>query len=509
MDIYNFRYNFRKIEWGPDDAKGDKNLFLYFVQFPEFDQIKKGKYRYIIGRKGTGKTAIIEKIKLEIEEKPLSFYSVLSLRDFPINYLRDLREKSYRDKSQYVPIWLFLIYIELCKLILEDHGAKPSEVIEELKVFLEENGLLDVRGFLDTLSVLKERQSKLKVLSKWLGGEYKKQNQTQSFISMHYQKIVKIIEKLLLKIETKSDFRLFMDELDEGYRAGDKTLRLILLALFRATEDSAINLKHSKFNYKPLLVLRSDIYDYLEDNDLNKLDDYTLRLKWISYRDDSPYSLKNIPIARIRASVRDKLPIDRLDLWNLVVYDNDPNIPSQVGSIWKYIANRTYERPRDVIKFLKYCQEFSKSNGRLTYQVVKHAENKYSEWLFNEIRDELHSYLPVWREALQCLSRIGKGKLTVQEYINEIKKHHSIQRWLKNNDKDPEEILEILFNFSIIGNLDEKGRWLFKYKDHDLIFDPSMNIIVHFGLKKKLRLFDQKKKFSNKPLQRTGGTAGR
>lgn len=480
MDIWDFN----KIRWGQDEAKGDDDLLEYFVPLPEFKSIRNGDIRYVIGRKGAGKTAILERLRLEAEDDPMQFYSTLTLRDFPINDIRDLRDKSSRDKSQFVPIWLFLIYVELAKIAIDDNGASSMEAIDALEKFLAMNNLSDGIGFTDTVTLLRSSGSKVKILAKWLEGEYHNNESSQMEVKVHYQKVVGILKDLLSNVKTSSQYWLFMDELDEGFRAGDTGLRLLLLALLRAVEDSALSLQRSALIYRPLLVLRSDIFDRLEDNDLNKLDDYLIRLQWISKDDESEYALKNIPNARIDTSLK-LLGIN--DPWSAIVYDRDPSLPNRVDTIWQYMVNRTYERPRDIIKFLKNCKK-KNSSGRLTFDEVKAAEDNYSSWLYNELRDEMHSYLPVWREALQCLTRIGTGKIKYDDYVEQLKSDRVIKKWFKETGKEPEDIVEILFDFGVVGNLDGK-RWLFKYKDDDLAWNPSMDLIVHFGLNRKLRLF--------------------
>lgn len=47
--------SFADIDWGEDEAKNDDSLDRYFVEFPGYSNILKGKKRFIIGRKGTGK----------------------------------------------------------------------------------------------------------------------------------------------------------------------------------------------------------------------------------------------------------------------------------------------------------------------------------------------------------------------------------------------------------------------------------------------------------------------
>ena len=138
------------------------------------------------------------------------------------------------------------------------------------------------------------------------------------------------------------------------------------------------------------------------------------------------------------------------------------------------------------MKFMKFCKK-QKNNGRLSFPTIDRAELNYSNWFYNELRDEIHSHLPIWKESLNCITKIGKGHFETSEFLETLKKDTKVSRWLNNNNREAEEIAEVLFDFGVIGNHDGK-RWLFKYKDDDLSWNPNMRIIVHFGFKKKLRL---------------------
>lgn len=476
--------NFAAVNWGPDEAKGDDRLLQYFVPFPDFAAVQRGELRYVVGRKGAGKTAVIERVRLELQSDPLFFHSALSLRNFPLQDFRDLRDRSFRDKAQFVAAWQFLIYIELARMICADEGAQPREVVEELRQFMTENDLVDSIGFTASVSVLRKSEQKLKVSLRWIEGEKARGDQVQTQTTLHFKKVFDLLALRVQSVRSSSQYWIFMDELDEGYRAGDDGIRLVLLALLRAVEDSSIVLRQSGLEFRPLLVLRSDIFDRLEDNDLNKLDDHVLRLHWNSRPDLNDHSLRKVVAARISASI----PAHSDDGWPHITDDKNLNqLPKGVDSLWSYIVNRTYERPRDIVKFLKYCQKHIPS-GVLTFTATKEAETEYSQWLYNEIRDELHSYLPVWREAMQCITRGGNGRISYAAFQRLLESEPAIAKWLSDSGASSDRIIEILFDFGIFGNLDTTGRWLFKYKDHDLAWNPQMDLIVHWGLHKKLRL---------------------
>lgn len=478
MDIWNFW----DIDWGSDEAKGDRHLKDYFVTIPEYQDIVNGRYRYIIGRKGSGKTAICEKIRLDAEEDPLAFSSSLSLRSFPISIIRDLRDKSFRDKSQFVPVWSFLITVELAKLVLQDNGCGPQLLVDEIKRFLSQNFLANNFGFAETVQLLKKNQAKVMVQQSWLSFGGQRETAATATVPLHYQQATAALTEKLLQVKSESKFYLFMDELDEGYRAGDSGLRLILLALLRAVEDFAIAFNDKEISVNPIVALRSDIFDRLEDNDLNKLDDSTLRIRWRSI-ERPVYFLKDILNARITSSLPQ---LKNVPPWETVVEDQPYNLPKKVKSCWSYIANSTFERPRDIIKFMKMCK-MEIGNGRLKFSHIQNAEKSYSKWFYNELRDEIYSHLPVWKESLDCLTRIGRGMLTSKDFINALKEDKKISRWLKDDGKEVEHIVETLFDFSVLGNFDGK-RWLFSYKENaGLAWNPSMKLIVHFGFKSQAK----------------------
>lgn len=474
--------NFWAVNWGPDEAKGDADLGKYFLRIPEYEDLKNGKYRYIIGRKGTGKTAIIEQLKNEVSANYSSFYKYLSLKNFPIQTLRNLKDRSLGDKSQFVPIWTFLIITELCKLVVQDQSAEPSESIFELRKFIQIN-FPDDLGFTETLKTLESSQNKVGVLSQWLGIESTTGTTQEIVTSVHFQKATEILCRFLKNINTSCDFYLFFDELDEGYSSNDKGLNLLLLALLRAVENTYLDLKDS-LNIRPVLALRSDIFNNLEDNDLNKLDDYIINLKWTkeSY---SQYSIYDLVNARINASIK---PVNPNRAWESISLNKDHNLPEKVDTLWDFIYNRTFERPRDIIKFLKYCKKQKGHYGKIDFKITRNAEIDYSEWFYKEFRDEIQSHLSIWQESTQAIIKLNKGIFTLDEIKKEFDKDKCIVSFLKNSNKSHEDVLEQLFIFGLIGTLSNTKRWFFRYKDHNLPFNPDQQMLVHFGFARKFRI---------------------
>jgi cold shock CspA family protein len=89
----------------------------YFYNLPESDKILDGRKIFVIGRKGSGKSAICEHI---INKSEYNLFSKkLSFKNFPFNELYSLEnKKSYTEPNQYITLWKYLIYSTICQLMV-------------------------------------------------------------------------------------------------------------------------------------------------------------------------------------------------------------------------------------------------------------------------------------------------------------------------------------------------------------------------------------------------------
>ena len=94
------------------EAKAE-NSSRYFFHMKELDRISSGKKAYVIGRKGTGKTAISENLLSTVGYN--IFCDKLSFKNFPFNELYEHADSGYRSPNQYITIWKYIIYNKICQ----------------------------------------------------------------------------------------------------------------------------------------------------------------------------------------------------------------------------------------------------------------------------------------------------------------------------------------------------------------------------------------------------------
>ena len=477
-----FAISFSDINWGEDEAKNDESLGQYFVEFPGYDDILKGKKRFIVGRKGTGKSAILQKLRLDSSASATSFYADISLRDFPLGDFRSLGERGQQDKAKYVSVWKFLLLLELANLLIQDNSIPETQELESIRKLIRDNFPNGI-SMAETIRQLRQNENKISVAASLFTGEYSKKSGTEVISQIHYNKAVKTIEKNLSNIQSDSTFILLIDELDEGFQAKNSNIRLVILSLLRAADDLYNLFKKSTIKCIPVVALRSDIFDSLEDNDLNKLDDYVLRLNWTT-DEKSRWSLKQIAEKRIEATIKANFPdFEVADYWSLVA--NNDSVPK---GLWQYLCVLTFSRPRDIVKLLKYCSANIKGT-KLALSDVQSIEVDYSSWFYREFRDEAQSFLSCWKGALNCISEIARGKGRIDVLAKRFEFNEEVKKWCEENHRTPMDVIKILFDYSVIGCINEEGRWIFKYKDDYFEFMQSYPYYcVHYGFCRKLRI---------------------
>jgi hypothetical protein len=108
----------------------------YFFPLREADLVLNGKRSFVIGRKGTGKTAISEHI-VSIREYD-TFSIKLSFKNFPFQDLYSLKDESYSSPNQFITLWKYVIYVCVCKMMMQSEGVDPAIRAKLAEVFQED-----------------------------------------------------------------------------------------------------------------------------------------------------------------------------------------------------------------------------------------------------------------------------------------------------------------------------------------------------------------------------------
>lgn len=455
----------------------------YFFYSTEVDNIiKKGKC-YIIGRKGSGKSAICEYL---IKRKKHNLFSTkLSFKNFPFNELYNLDNQKYTPPNQYITLWKYLIYSNVCRLMVSNENI-DSSVRNELTKLYPKN---DVKSLSRTISNWTSAEFGANVLG--TGGSFKltkEQNQN----AIPWIEKVNILEDIISQYCDSSEYYVVFDELDEDYRQisnEEESQQYVFLvtSLFKAVQDIKSTFIDSDKNIKPVIFLRDDIYILVKDSDKNKWRDYKIEVEW------NEKKLKDLLAFRISKDLNpNAASLNFQTAWDEIFYREligfGTNREKRIHS-FDFIARSTHLRPRDFIQFIQGCAEETKAKGLpfISESIIKFVDRAFSNYLRDEIVDEVFPVLPEIEEYLQIFANIRKWNFNIQEFTNEYNKY---LRAGTIKEKNIDYVLDTLYNFSVIGNQNKhrKAIFYFKYMHTNMTFNRTENIVIHRGLFKALQL---------------------
>lgn len=451
----------------------------YFYHTRIVNRILKGQKLYLIGRKGTGKTAISEYLN---SKKEYDYFSKkLTFKNFPFNKLYQLEDKGFNTPNQYITLWKYVIYSTVCQLMIKNE-AIDLEIRNKLDKLFNDD-------ITNALPNAVERWTGFKFDVKILGSGFGVGGNKENSDNNNWIDRVVILENFILKYIKNEKYIIMFDELDEDYKdmlEREKNLQYtqLLTSLFKAVQD--IRAKFKKYNFFPIIFLRDDIYDILQDPDKTKWMDYKADLEW------NEDSIKQMLAFRLSKAIDENGEIESFDnIWKKLFDKGDVKYGNQQSKRmppFEYITRSSVLRPRDYIRYLQVCSEkaLERNMIKIKPSLVNEADMTFSNYLRSELEDEIHSILPDIHEILNIFTTIRKQTLKINEFETTFKV--AFKQGLIRTD-DSQLALQILFHFSLIGNQPrQSSHQIFRYKNKDARLNMRENIIVHRGLFRSLQI---------------------
>lgn len=466
------------------EAKLEDNL-KYFYDTDELNAILSGDKFYVIGRKGTGKSAISEHI-LKARRHDV-FAEKLSFKNFPFNDLYNHANDSYTPPNQYITIWKYLIYSFICRQMIKNLNI-DSNVREELsKIY----GTKPISSLARTFSYWTHKEFGIDVLG--CGGKINLGRQIiNNENNLNWQEKTDILEDVILEYMDDARYYIIFDELDEDYREiqnadSHQLYSYLLTSLFKAVQDIKSIFRDSKKNIIPVIFLRDDIYKIIRDADKTKWGDFMVEIDW-----NIP-KIKELLAYRLSKAINENsMTLTFNDAWDCIFSSKAVRVGTSGKNVihsFEAITRNTQLRPRDYVKFIQECAKASILNNKnMIYpETVKRVERNFSNYLKSEIIDEIYPILPDIDNIFQIITSLRKWNFPIQEFKNEYNVYLNKGTIKETNF---EYVLQTLFHFSVIGNQDKKriNKHYFKYQNKNATINFNERLVVHRGLFKSLQI---------------------
>ncbi|MCF7789654.1 MAG: hypothetical protein K9N47_26255 [Prosthecobacter sp.] len=446
----------------------------YFYRISALPRLHSGEHSYVIGRKGSGKTALSE--YLYQSRGPTKFTAKLTFKNFPFNDLYALTNNSYRQPNQYITLWKYLIYSSVAKLMILNE-AIDSQIREQLRQVYADDPKLSLPR---TIARWTSNDFDLKVMG---SGIKRTVQSTHLPNSTPWVERVELLESIIENHLDESEYVLVFDELDEDYGAGEDGPRTeywqLLTSLFKAVQDVRANIQKSQFRIRPIVFLRDDIYAQIRDADKNKWEDVIFRLEW------TPAVIQDLLAFRISRAANLNGPILTFEqAWGLIYQETSVKFGTSKGkslSSFDYITRAGCWRPRDYIRYMKATAQRAVDGAisPVSSEIVFLSLKEFSNYLRGEMEDEIGGTFPDIKAILDLIAHIRKPIFTLGEfdiaYQQSVRNGHNIKR-------NSEDVLRTLFRFSVIGNWTRQQKMVFHYTNREARLNLSEGFVVHPGL---------------------------
>lgn len=480
-----------QVDFGDIDGLYDPKISEYFIDYEFKEAILRRNIYFIIGRKGTGKSALYNWIEKNQRENN-NLITNLSFNNFPFEKLLSLSDESFAKPNQYQSIWRNIIYSEIASLLVQDQTNPIDDALRELKKYTDYtfgNDLSDLHKQV-TKTTEKTDQGLTFSPTKMFGFSRSKGNSIEQELHDSYQNITKINSRLesvirdYLKRNPNKQYLIQFDQLDDNYTSfiDNSDYTQCIISLFKSIYDINQRFRSENIPVKSVAYLRSDIYNKIDQFDAEsaRWDQFKLNLNWAIINRDDWHNPKLLQVVnrRIELSVSE---IINTNPFSVIFNDNAINLreKNRQQDIFKYIIHRTFQRPRDLIQFCIKIQEESRSTKQLFYRTIRNAEKEFSLWLLSEIENEIAPLIPDVEALYELLRLMGQNAYSITDFKKRFSRFSSTIKY------EPEQLLKLLYSFGIIFNINFKGynnTEMFSIIRNDRsVFNRDLKIATHNG----------------------------
>ncbi|MBK6828179.1 MAG: hypothetical protein IPG86_15600 [Chitinophagaceae bacterium] len=448
----------QKIKFGEMLAEHESNdIYEYYVNTANDDNLLRSEYNIVVGRKGSGKTAAFYYLNTKYSRDVRNHVVIIKPVNFEIDGLIELIQctnmefgKSYIVES----VWKYLVFTEILKSIYQKVFEKPKFSIKE-----NEENLIDFvkENKEKVLPDLSSRLNQLFVDLKIVEGA-KDQNEFRSkFAEVLHQDVFKEMVSLIINyMRNKGSLVLLIDNLDKNWRKGSnieitsKFILGLLGVIGRINKDlKGGNKNPVDIRMNLVIFLRSDIFKQLllHAREPDKIE-YT-RLIWT----DTEVLFRLID-KRIEFLSLDKT-LDGRKFWEQYITQNVNG-----ESTKEYISNSIIPRPRDLIYFLNSAKNsaVAKGHDHIDENDLKSAYEEYSNWIFQSLMVENGITVDQLKEFFYHL--VGDKSIITRSRIVEVMSLASIPN---KNDEEIEYFISHICSLSFLGREIRLNEFHFDY----------------------------------------------
>lgn len=391
----------QKIDLGASAAENEmRTLHNYYLKTDVFLKTLRGESQLVVGRKGSGKSAIFLQIRdkerssggnIVLDLKP-DGYKLIKFKEQILNFLE---EGTFQHTI--TAFWEYILLLEICHKILDADRKKHKNTTDLFKPYTQLEELFKAEDYLSEGDFL-ERMSRLmnnitEVYKSKYGTKEKVRLSSPEITDFIYKNDIKKLRSALIDyLKFKNKVWLLFDNIDKGWPSDGLTEQdlTIIRSLVDASRSIQREFAVKKIEVYPVIFLRNDVYEILVNVTSDKQKEAKALLDWVD-----PDLLKEM--IRLRIVSGHELQIDEFeslefdDLWrNICVshYDGEET--------FQYFVERSLMRPRFLINLINQCKSgaINLNHSKIQSTDIEKGFSLYSVDLITDISYEIRDILP-------------------------------------------------------------------------------------------------------------------
>ncbi len=513
--------------------KEHKRMFeSFFTRTDDLHELVKPHKYFLLGDKGTGKTALA--VYLSNSDFLNTSSSLSYIRETEYLKFVTLKRDKHLSLSDFQDIWKVILLILISKQI--ENQERDSVLFSKFSKF---KPLKDAIGefynkafspeIIYALNFVEDSKRAAEILHEYfkIGLENtKSESFSESRFQINLLFIQKKFETALNSLNLEKNHIIFIDGIDIRPRNVDyeeylDCIKGLVSAVWSLNNDFLASIKDSKGRLKVVLLMRPDIFASLSLQNLNnKIADNSVLLDWKTtypkYRDSDIFKM----IDNILNSQQSEFQ-ELGKSWDYY-FPYQTNVYNKNEDSFISFLRFSMFKPRDIISMLNILQENFKNETNRKWPIFNETDftspefrNKYSEYLLGEIKDFLAFYhsdkdYELFLKFFEFLN--GKTKFNYEEYISAF---DDFADFVEKNDIDipiffetSDNFLQFMYQLNIVCYIEDTEdsepfiHWCFRERSYANL-NPKIKIGVryqmHYGLSKA---FNIGKRFKTRIIKR-------
>jgi hypothetical protein len=471
--------------FGKDDAESDSSqgglLKQGFLQTAAYEAALKGRKQLIIGRKGSGKSAIC--LMLKARSGNGACVSLVTPDEISGDEIRRFELSGITPEQSKVLVWRYVFVVQIAKyvLYLAKHylGTEsncPNEIVA-VRRFLIDNGEVDDLTIHEKFWRVLER-IKLSISLDAFGANATAEIAPSQGIRANTQldEIEKQLQKALNtlpKDNNRPRLLLLVDQLEKVW-TNDRNSDLMVVGLLLASKHISGVFTSDIY---PIIFLRLDIYDLLQFQNRDFFRTEEMHIAW------DKEALLDLALTRAQASIG--LDISSDDLWRNI-------FPSKVNGkkIEDFIIQHTLMRPREVIQLCNACVDSANANGhnKISENDVIEALRLYSNWKVSDLVSEYQINYPFLSRLFVLFTNTSFliSRQVLEQKLSKISDSLTNQYREYANIFSIDGILSILYGIGFLGVM-RRNQATYNHIDSRTIEYYEAQFIIHPAFREALR----------------------